>query len=81
MTSGVGGGWGSPKSRQKEQNQLICDSARGVGVKKSENVADVIYGSSLSRIRVSLTLQCCWKHFSFIVKEGQEPDIHTLEIA
>ena len=39
------GGGGSPKSRQKEQNQLICDSDRGGGVKKSENFADVIYGS------------------------------------
>ena len=31
---------GSLKSRQKEQNQLICDSDRGEGVNKSENVAD-----------------------------------------
>ena len=36
---------GSPKSRQKEQNQLIsmCDWG-GEGIKKSENFADVIYG-------------------------------------
>ena len=47
MTSTVGGGRGSPKSRQKEQNQLICDSDKG-GVNKSENFADVIYGSPLS---------------------------------
>ena len=33
---------GSPKSRRKEQNQLICDSDMGGGVKKSENFADVI---------------------------------------
>ena len=25
MTSAVGGGGGSPKSRRKEQNQLICE--------------------------------------------------------
>ena len=40
------GKW-SPKSSQKKQNQLICDSDKGEGVKKSENVADVIYGSPL----------------------------------
>ena len=45
MTSAVGGGRGSPKSRQKEQNQLICDSDKGAGVKNSEYFADVIYGS------------------------------------
>ena len=43
MTSAVGGVRGSPKSRRKEQNQLICD--REEGVKKSENFADVIDGS------------------------------------
>ena len=43
------GGAGSPKSRRKEQNQLICDSdKRGGGVKKSEKFADVIYGSPLT---------------------------------
>ena len=48
MTSaGGGGGRGSPKSRRKEQNQLICYSDKGEGVKKSENFADVIYGSPL----------------------------------
>ena len=47
MTSAVGGGGGSPKSRRKEQNQLICDSDKGEGVNKSENFADVIYGSPL----------------------------------
>ena len=31
MTSAVGGGRGSPKSRQKGQNQLICDSGKGQG--------------------------------------------------
>ena len=45
MTSAMGGGKGSPKNKQKEQNQLICDSDKGGGVKKSENYADVIYGS------------------------------------
>ena len=45
MTSVVGGGGGPPKSRQKDQNQLICDSDKGEGVQKSE---DVIYGSPLS---------------------------------
>ena len=47
MTSAVGGGRWSPNSRQKEQNQLICDSDKGGEGKKSENVADVIHGSSL----------------------------------
>ena len=47
MTSAVGGG-GSPKSRQKEQNPLICDSDKGEGVKKSEKFADVIDESSLN---------------------------------
>ena len=45
MTSASGGGRGSGKSRQKEQNQLICDSdKRGRG---SKNLAEVIYGSPL----------------------------------
>ena len=45
----VRSGWGSPKNRLKEQNQLICDSDRGGerGVKNSENFADVMYGSPL----------------------------------
>ena len=46
MTSTVGGGGGSRKSRWKEQNQLICNSGRGG--KKSDNFADVIYGSHLA---------------------------------
>ena len=46
MTSTVGG---SPKNRQKEQNQRIFDSDRGEGVKKFENFADVIYGSPLTK--------------------------------
>ena len=33
MTSAMGGGGGSPKSRQKEQNQMICDNDKGEGVK------------------------------------------------
>ena len=45
MTSAVGGG--SPKIRRKKQNQLICDSDKGEGVKKSDNFADVICGSPL----------------------------------
>ena len=45
MTSALGGGGGSQKSRQKEQNQLI--SAHDKGIKKSKNVSDVINGSPL----------------------------------
>ena len=53
MMSVVGGGGGSPKSRQKDQNQLICDSDKGgEGVKKSKNFADVIYGSPLRSVHV-----------------------------
>ena len=37
MTSAVGGG-GFPKYRQKEQNQLICDSDKGGGSKKNQNI-------------------------------------------
>ena len=47
MTSAMDRRRGSQKSRQEEQNQLICDSNRGV--KKSEKFADVIYGSPLKR--------------------------------
>ena len=49
MTYAVCGGGGSPKSRKKEQNQLMCYSDKGGGVKKYENFADVIYGSPLRR--------------------------------
>ena len=37
----------SPKSRRKEENQLICDSAKGAGegFQKADFFADVIYGS------------------------------------
>ena len=52
----VRSGWGiggSPKSRRKEQNQLICDSDEG-GVKKSENFTDVMYGSPLGQLGVAL---------------------------
>ena len=45
MTSEVDGGRGIPKSRQKEQNQLICDSDKGGGVEKDEICADIIYGN------------------------------------
>ena len=48
MTSAVGGGGGFPKSRREDQNQLICDSDKGV--QKSDNFADVIYGSPLRSI-------------------------------
>ena len=44
MTSALGG---VPKSRQKEQNQLI---SIWEGVKKSQNFVDVIYGSPLTWI-------------------------------
>ena len=37
MTSAVGGGGRSPKSRRKEQNQLICDSDMGGGGKIIRN--------------------------------------------
>ena len=49
MTSAVGGGGGSPKSRQNEQNQLIyvCDKGEE-GVKKFENFVDVVYGCPLT---------------------------------
>ena len=50
MTSAVGGGGGWPKSRRKEQNQLMCDSDKGgEGVEKSDNFAYVTYGSPLSK--------------------------------
>ena len=40
MTFAMGGGIGSPKSRGKEHNQLICDSEKGGEVvKKSQNCA------------------------------------------
>ena len=44
-----GRGRGSPKSRQKEQNQLISVCFKGGGVKKSPKIADVIYGSPRMR--------------------------------
>ena len=49
----VGGG-GSPKSRWKEQGCMnyVCD--KGEGVNKSENVADVIYGSALGNFFFAL---------------------------
>ena len=48
MTSAVAGKEGGPqKADNKEQNQLLCVSDGGGGVKKSENFADVIYGSPL----------------------------------
>ena len=53
---------GSPKSRQKEQNQLICDSDRGEeGVKKSKKIADVIYGIRHPRKKPFL-----WSTFNII---------------
>ena len=49
MRSALGGGRGvgPQKAEEKEQNQLICDSYLGGGVKKSEHFADVIYGRPL----------------------------------
>ena len=44
MISAVAGGRGSPKSRRKEQNQLICGCDKGEGVKKCKHFADVLYG-------------------------------------
>ena len=48
MTSALGGGGGPQKTDKKEQNHLICDSDKGGGGQKSENVADLIHGSPLS---------------------------------
>ena len=49
----VHSGWGrgSPKSRHKEQNQLICVRDKGEGLKKS----DVICGSPLKRAAAKST--------------------------
>ena len=53
MTSAVGGGWESPKSRQKEQNQLIAGHDKeGRGIKnhfanfiwKPPKVRDLTFG-------------------------------------
>ena len=57
---------GSPKSRRKEENQLICDSAKGGGdgVKKSEIFADIIYGSPLM-LNVIAERDVLWRcHFA-----------------
>ena len=48
MTSALQGEGDPQKEDKKEQNQLICDSDRGVP--KSEQFADVIYGSPLTKI-------------------------------
>ena len=69
MMSAVCGGRGYPKSRRKEKNQLICDIDRGRGVKKSQNFADVMYGSPLMRIytRAACCIIVAWfchSHFS-----------------
>ena len=46
LTSEVGEGEGVQKKQTKrKKNQLICDSDKGETVKKSQNFADVIYGS------------------------------------
>ena len=49
MTFAVGGGGGSPKSRQKEQNQLICDSDRwgpwGSGFRFTSSYIFPMYGT------------------------------------
>ena len=58
----------SPKRRLKEQNQLICDSDQGGG-KKSENFADIIYGSPPSGIGFSLQKHTGrLREFSFIFR-------------
>ena len=44
----AGGGRGFPKSRQKERCCVNSVRDRGEGVNKSENFADVIYGSPLN---------------------------------
>ena len=46
MTSALGGVRG-PKSRQKEQNQLIYVHDQGGGGQKSKSFADIMYGSPL----------------------------------
>ena len=43
MTSAVGGGRGSPKSRRKEQNQLICDSDKGGEGPKNPKILRTLY--------------------------------------
>ena len=47
MTSAMGGGRGSPKSRRKERGCVNYVHDRGKGVKKFEHFADIIYGSTL----------------------------------
>ena len=43
MTSAVGGGRVSPKSRGKKQNQLICDSDKGGRGSKSQKILRTSY--------------------------------------
>ena len=48
MTSAVGGGWWVPKKQTKGTRlREFCTLQEEKGVKKSENVVDVIYGSPL----------------------------------
>ena len=51
MTSAVGGGGGSQKNRQKEQNQLFCDSDRG-GKKIRE-----FFGRHIWKLPIRLSLR------------------------
>ena len=43
MTFAAGGGGVSPKSRQKEENQLICDSDKGGGGQKNPKILRTSY--------------------------------------
>ena len=61
MTSAVSGGRGSPKSRQKKHNQLICDSDKGDGVKKNPKILRTSYMEApypLSSSSSEAILQC-----------------------
>ena len=50
MTSAVGGGMGSPKSRRKEQNQLISVHDKGGEGQKIRKFGYIIYGSPLTEV-------------------------------
>ena len=64
MTSAVGGGEvGSPKSRQKKQNQLICDSDKGGEGQISEIFAECHIWKPLNLIRILAMLARIWESF------------------
>ena len=65
----------SPKRRLKEQNQLICDSDQGGG-KKSENVADIIYGSPLAYPDHARGHTSVWTKDQICPKIGLSPSGH-----